>query len=201
VNGGLAFGCNRAKSRSALSGRAVSYEVSRCEATRGERSRRRRRVEKTAARGAQHHAKRPGANSGFTMPKASGGLEPGNGCAIAGREAGRRAAHLLSREGVLDREKLRRVTAARWKRSRRIPTESEVRAPRKCAAPVSNGVRDRGVRGSVTQARGPDIPGRWSNRPPRGTRDPLKRSVRRETHISPVSEGSIPRSTRPAKSR
>jgi len=40
-----------------------------------------------------------------------------------------------------------------------------------------------------------------SNRPPRSTRDPLKRSVRRETHGSPVSEGGIPRSTRPAKSR
>lgn len=39
-------------------------------------------------------------------------------------------------------------------------TESEVRAPRKCAAPVSSGVRDRGVRGSVTRSRGPEIPGR-----------------------------------------
>lgn len=120
MNGGLAFGCNRAKSRSAPSGRALLVRSFSLRSYAWREKPKASKSRRTAARGAQHHAKRPGVNSGFTVPKAPGGLEPGNGCAIAGREAGGRAAHLLSKEGVLDREKLRRVTAAGWKRSRRI---------------------------------------------------------------------------------
>jgi hypothetical protein len=136
VNGGQVFGCNRAKSRPALSGRAflVRSLSLRRYAWRGKPKATKSRS--TVSRGAQHLAGRPGANSGSAAPKAPRCLEPRIGCAIAGREAGRRAAHLLSREGVLDREKLRRVTAARWKRSWRCSPNRPVRTA-KMRAPVS----------------------------------------------------------------
>jgi len=120
VNGGLAFGCNRAKSCSAPSGRALLTRNPLLRRYAWRRKPKATESRRTAARGAQHHAGRPGVNLGHAAPKAPGGLEPGVGCAIAGREAGGRAAHLLSREGVLDREGLRRVTATGLKRSRRV---------------------------------------------------------------------------------
>jgi len=157
----------------------------------------------TASRGAQHHAGRPGANSGHTAPKASGGLEPGIGCAIAGREAGRRAAHLLSKEGVLDRERFRRVTPAGSKRSRRVSpgrkSAHRENAQRRHQVRFATGASEARSRGHVGQ--GTQSPGRGKNIPPRRSRDSPKRSVRREAHGSPVSVGGIPLSARPGKTR
>jgi len=120
VNGGLAFGCiNRAKSRSALSGRALLVRSSllRSYAWQGEPEATKESSNRSAGCATPREA--AWGQLGFRGAKAPRSLEPGVGCAIAGREAGGRAAHLVSKEGVLDREKLRRVTAAGWKRSRR----------------------------------------------------------------------------------
>jgi len=106
----------------------------------------------------------------------------GTGCVIPTRESGRRAAHPPSNEGALDREKLRRLTTARWNRSRRIaPNRLTVHAKRTrwYRERVATGASEVGrrVRGSVQQA--PTV------------RKAVRRSdrVRRETHRSPVSSG------------
>lgn len=155
MNGGLAFGCNRAKSRLAPSGRALLSRSFSLRSYAWRKKPRASKSRKTAARGAQHHARRPGANSGFTVPKAPGGLEPGHGCAIAGREAGGRAARLFAEGRRPGPGKTSSRHGGGVEAVSAGFTESEVRAPRKCAAPVSSEVRDRGVRGSVTRVRGP----------------------------------------------
>jgi hypothetical protein len=82
-----------------------------------------------------------------------------------------------------------------------------VNAHRENARTGINEDRDRGVRGSITRSRGQgkpwtqEKPGRGEKTPPRSSRDPPKRSVRRETHGSPVSVGGTPLSTRPMKNR
>jgi hypothetical protein len=75
----------------------------------------------------------------------------GTGCAIPTRESGRRAAHPPSNEGALDREKLRRLTTARWNRSRRI-SPNRLTVHRETHALVSREGRDRGVRGRSPRA-------------------------------------------------
>lgn len=150
---------------------------------------------KTATRGAQHHARRPGANSGQAAPKAPRGLEPGRGCAIAGREAGRRAAHLLSKEGVPDWGKLHRVTAVRLKQSRRASANRNS-AHRDKARPGIAKDCDRNVRGTVARRS-------WVGLTRSHGTYAIRRSdsIRRETYRSPVSMGGILSSTRPMKSR
>jgi len=115
----------------------------------------------------QHRAERPWGIPGDRI-KPSGGILVG-GCAIAGREAGGRAAHLLSREGVPDREKLHRVTAVGWKRSWRVSSNRNS-AHRDKARPGIEEDRDRDVRGSVERRS-------WvrTKTPPRYVLDPLKR--------------------------
>jgi len=103
---------------------ALTNEALRCEATRGGGSRRRRQTDSRQAGCATPRSY----DAGSGGPKGTLGTRGG---ALAGQVHGaqgaqspserteQRAAHLPSNEGALDREKLRRVTAAGWKRSRR----------------------------------------------------------------------------------
>jgi len=110
----------------------------------------------------------------------------GTGCAIAARESGRRAAHLPSNEGALDREKLRRVTAAEWKRSRRV-SPNRPTCTAKGTSRYRRGNRDRSVRGRSSRA--------WVGPTSPHSAKAIRRSgsARRETRRSPVSAGSNPR--------
>jgi len=157
VDGGLAYGCNQSfQVASAVPG-GVHFpnEALRCEAIRGGGSRRRRKdrfpaggVRNTTLLDAGSDARKgvrdPRRSSRRASPR-------GSRCAIPARESGRRATHLLSNEGALDREKLRRVTAAGWKRSWRA-SPNRLNVHRERHAPVSSGDRDRGVRGRSSRA-------------------------------------------------
>jgi len=106
-------------------------EALRCEATRGGGSRRRRKTDSRQAGCATPRLLDAGSEVRKVLRdprRSSRRANPrGTGCAISTRESGRRAAHPPSNEGALDREKLRRVTAAGWKRSRRVsPNRSNV---------------------------------------------------------------------------
>jgi hypothetical protein len=82
----------------------------------------------------------------------------GTGCAIPTRKSGRRAAYPSSNEGALDREKLRRVTAARWNRSRRVSPNRPSCVRETCTTryrgKIATGASEAGrrVRGQAQQA-------------------------------------------------
>jgi len=160
VNGGMAFGCsNRAKSRPALSGRAflVRSLSLRSYSWREEPKATKSRENRSAGCATPREA--AWGQLGFSGAKSAGeprarervrnrrsrGRKKSSASLVEGRRLGPGKASSRHGGGV------EAVSAGL--------TESEVRAPRKCAAPVSSGVRDRGVRGSVMRARGPEIPG------------------------------------------
>jgi len=133
-------------------------------------------------RGAQHHA-RPARSS---SPKKGDDRDPRRSslraiprsirCAIAARESGRRAAQLPSNEGALDREKLRRVTAAGWKRSRRV-SPNRPTCTAKGTSRYRRGNRDRGVRGRSSRAWvGPTSPHSARGDPPKRSSRVVKRA-------------------------
>lgn len=129
VNGSLACGCTIARRSRVLRDASSPCEAPRCEATRGGRSRRRRRAE---TRGPWRATPRmPGL--GKTCGRRESFVRPRVGCAIAARKSGGRAAHPLSIEGVPDRGRSCRFTAAWSKRSRRLSLNRSARSAKKRA--------------------------------------------------------------------
>lgn len=193
MNGGLARGHNRPRTSRQPMARAA-YETSRCvdQTCRGE-PRATRSLEPSSSRWFEPPR-------GPAPRKPEGAIRSGKpgdeGCAIAAREGGARAAHLLSMEGALGREKPRRVTTVGWKRSWRASPNREKSAHReKARTGIEQGLRQ-GRQRYDRRARG------FGRTPPHVARA-IRRSdaERRETLSSPVSVGGIPSSARLTKSR
>lgn len=177
----------------------MPIEALRCEAMRGEGSRRRRKAD-PGTRGAQHHAGRPGRAP--QKVRAGPGAEPSPGKSSGYWMRHRRSkGRSKSRASSVDGRRLGpgKVTPRHGGGAEAVSaglTESALRAPRKRHAPVSSEDRDRGVRSSVGY-----VPGSELTRPQvrRRFASAITRVVK--TRRSPVFVGGTPRSARPTKSR
>lgn len=177
-----------------------SHEVFRCEATRGERSRGRRRVEKPQ-RGVRNTTR------GGLGPTRVSRCQKHRGASSPGTDAQSPVERPEEEQRISCRRKASR-TGKSFVASRRrggsglggFHRIGSARTAKMRSAGIEWGSRQGRQRlgHAFTWARNT-----WqgSNRPPRSSRGSLKRSVRRETHGSPVSVGGIPLSARPGKTR
>ena len=179
-----------------------SYEALRCEATRGGESRRRQRVE-TPQRGVRNTTRGGlGPTRVTRRQKRRGASSPGTGAQSPverpeeeQRIPCRRKASWTGK-GFVGSRRRGRSGLGGFHRVGRARTAKN--AQRRHRVEFATGASEARSHGHVGQGHSP---GRGKNTPPRRSRDPLKRSVRRETHGSPVSVGGIPLSARPGKTR
>lgn len=200
MDGGLAYGCTQSfQVESAVTGGPFfPDEALRCEATRGEGSRRRRKAESRQAGCATPRRIMPvcGARKGHrgTCGKARKRIHGVTG-AQSPSERAEEEQRISCRTKALSTGKHLVASRRRGRSGLGEPLRIGPRAPRKCTRRYRREDRDRGVRGRSSRAR----EGRKSPRVRRRSAEAIV--ARRETRGSPVLMGSILSGTRPAKSR